>query len=68
MEFLEEYWCPINYHLGKANAITDALSWKVKMERLRIWEVKPVHEVLSLNAEVGKDTGFKKGDRWSSVE
>jgi hypothetical protein len=54
MEFLEEYKCPINYHPGKVNVVVDALSRKVRMARLRVQEVKPVEEVLSLEAEVEK--------------
>jgi hypothetical protein len=55
MEFLKEYRCPINYHSGKANVVADALSRKVRMVRLRIQEVKPVEEVLTLDANVEKE-------------
>jgi hypothetical protein len=34
MQFLEEFWCPINYHPRKANVVADALSWKVRVSTL----------------------------------
>jgi hypothetical protein len=58
MEFLEEYKCAINYHPGKPNVVADALSQKVRMARLRVQEVKPVEEVLSLDAEMVKENIF----------
>ncbi|GJX27812.1 hypothetical protein Tco_0235891 [Tanacetum coccineum] len=37
IELFSDYDCEIHYHLGKANVVTDALSWKerVKPRRLR---------------------------------
>jgi hypothetical protein len=55
MEFLEEYKCPINYHPAKTNVVANALSRKVRMARLRVQEVKPVEEVLSLDVEAEKE-------------
>jgi hypothetical protein len=58
MKFLEEHRCSINYHSNKSNAVADELSRKIKMARLRIQDVKPVQEVLSLVAEVEEDKIF----------
>jgi hypothetical protein len=33
---LEEFWCPIKYHLAKANVVVDVLSRKVKVAALQI--------------------------------
>jgi CxxC motif-containing protein (DUF1111 family) len=52
MEFLEEYRCPINYHPGKANVVTDTLSRKVKIARLRVQEVQPMQELLEQRNKV----------------
>jgi hypothetical protein len=30
MELIKDYNCIIDYHLGKANVVADALSWKNK--------------------------------------
>jgi hypothetical protein len=49
---LEEYRCPINYHLGKVNVVADALSRKVKMVKLKVQEIQPVQEILEHEAEV----------------
>ena len=38
MEFLEDYDCTINYHLGKANMVADALSRKAQVAGLMIKE------------------------------
>jgi hypothetical protein len=38
MEFLEEFWCPIKYHLRKANVVLGALSQKVKVVALQMVE------------------------------
>ena len=38
MEFLEDYDCTINYHLGKANVVADALSRKAQVAGLTIKE------------------------------
>jgi hypothetical protein len=46
MEFLEEYRCVINYHPRKANVVTDALSRKARMARLRVRKVQAIQGVL----------------------
>ena len=45
MEFLEHYDCMINYHLGKANVVADALNRKVYVARLIIKELHLLEEV-----------------------
>jgi hypothetical protein len=39
MKFLEEFWCPINYHSGKANVVADMLSQKVRNSTLQLIQV-----------------------------
>jgi hypothetical protein len=36
MEFLEEFRCPINYNIGKANVVADALGQKVRIPALQM--------------------------------
>nr|GEZ53283.1 putative reverse transcriptase domain-containing protein [Tanacetum cinerariifolium] len=36
LELLIDYDCKIHYHLGKANVIADALSWKERIKPLRV--------------------------------
>jgi hypothetical protein len=52
MEFLEEYRYPINYHLGKASTVVNALSRNVRMARLRVQKVQPVQEMLEQEAKM----------------
>nr|GEZ07907.1 reverse transcriptase domain-containing protein [Tanacetum cinerariifolium] len=35
LELLSDYDCKIRYHLGKVNAVTDALSWKERIKPLK---------------------------------
>nr|GEY73452.1 putative reverse transcriptase domain-containing protein [Tanacetum cinerariifolium] len=35
LELLSDYDCEIRYHLGKVNAVTDALSWKERIKPLK---------------------------------
>jgi hypothetical protein len=58
MEFLEEYKCLRNYHISKANVVANTLSRKVRMAKLRMWEVKSIEEDLSLDAEMEKEKIF----------
>jgi hypothetical protein len=44
--------CPINYNLGKANDLADALSRKVMMARLEVQEGQLVQEMLEQGAKV----------------
>jgi uncharacterized protein YnzC (UPF0291/DUF896 family) len=36
IEYLEEFRCPINYHLGKTNVVADALHLKVRNSALQM--------------------------------
>ena len=48
-EFLEDYECMINYHSGKANVVTDALSRKTKVVGLIVKEWGMVEEISRWN-------------------
>jgi hypothetical protein len=51
---------PTLFRVHRSGVVTaaDALSKKVRMTRLRVQEVKPVKEFLSLEVEVGKERIF----------
>ncbi|XP_071913991.1 uncharacterized protein [Coffea arabica] len=54
VEFLEDYDCSINYHLGKANVVADALSRKAQIAGLMIKEWDMLEEVTSWNPRLKK--------------
>ena len=49
MKFLENYDCTINYHLGKANVVTDALSRKTQVAGLMVKEWDMLEKISEWN-------------------
>ena len=45
VEFLQDYDCTVNYHPGKANVVTDALSRKVKLAHLMVREMSLLQSI-----------------------
>ena len=53
MEFLKDYDFGLSYHLGKANVVTDALSWKSLHDlAMMIQEQKLLEDFRDLNLAV----------------
>ncbi|GJT31568.1 reverse transcriptase domain-containing protein [Tanacetum coccineum] len=65
LELLADYDCEIRYHLGKANVIADALTWKERIKPLRVRSlVMTIHPKLSsqifkVQTEVLKEENIK---------
>ena len=49
VEFLEDYDCTINYHLGKANVVADALNQKAQVVGLMVKEWSMLEKVSEWN-------------------
>ena len=54
MELIKDYDCVIDYHLGRANVVADALSRKVKIvdAQWEDWDEKELLELRNIDAYV----------------
>ncbi|GKF44137.1 putative reverse transcriptase domain-containing protein, partial [Tanacetum coccineum] len=65
LELLADYDCKIRYHLGKANVVEDALSWKERIKPLRVRSlVMTIHpnlptQILKAQTEAFREENIK---------